>query len=296
MKHISVIGCGTMGNGIAQTFALFEFKVKLYDISLNNLDNAKKTILRNLERMVKKEVISHSELEKTSENISYTNEINSVLNSDLVIEAVTENIKIKESIFKELDNKCPEKTIIASNTSSISITQLANATKRKDKVIGMHFMNPVPIMKLVEVINSKYTSKETTNIILELSKKLNKIPLSVNDYPGFISNRILMPMINEAIEALDQGVANVKNIDGIMKLGMGHPMGPLQLADLIGLDVCKSILEVMLNGLKNEKYRPNKLLIDLVNEGKLGQKSGEGFYDYTNSKKAEFVSKRFNND
>ena len=293
MKHISVIGCGTMGNGIAQTFALFEFKVKLYDISLNNLDNAKKTILRNLERMVKKEVISHSELEKTSENISYTNEINSVLNSDLVIEAVTENIKIKESIFKELDNKCPEKTIIASNTSSISITQLANATKRKDKVIGMHFMNPVPIMKLVEVINSKYTSRETTNIILELSKKLNKIPLSVNDYPGFISNRILMPMINEAIEALDQGVANVKNIDGIMKLGMGHPMGPLQLADLIGLDVCKSILEVMLNGLKNEKYRPNKLLVDLVNEGKLGIKSGEGFYDYTNSRKAEFVSKRF---
>lgn len=293
MKHISVIGCGTMGNGIAQTFALFEFKVKLYDISLNNLDNAKKTILRNLERMVKKEVISHSELEKTSENISYTNEINSVLNSDLVIEAVTENIKIKESIFKELDNKCPEKTIIASNTSSISITQLANATKRKDKVIGMHFMNPVPIMKLVEVINSKYTSKETTKIILELSKKLNKIPLSVNDYPGFISNRILMPMINEAIEALDQGVANVKNIDGIMKLGMGHPMGPLQLADLIGLDVCKSILEVMLNGLKNEKYRPNKLLVDLVSEGKLGIKSGEGFYDYANSKKAEFVSKRF---
>ena len=293
MKHISVIGCGTMGNGIAQTFALFEFKVKLYDISLNNLDNAKKTILRNLERMVKKEVISHSELEKTSENISYTNEINSVLNSDLVIEAVTENIKIKESIFKELDNKCPEKTIIASNTSSISITQLANATKRKDKVIGMHFMNPVPIMKLVEVINSKYTSKETTNIILELSKKLNKIPLSVNDYPGFISNRILMPMINEAIEALDQGVANVKNIDGIMKLGMGHPMGPLQLADLIGLDVCKSILEVMQNGLKKEKYRPNKLLVDLVNKGKLGVKSGEGFYDYTNSKKAEFISKRF---
>ena len=293
MKHISVIGCGTMGNGIAQTFALFEFKVKLYDISLNNLDNAKKTILRNLERMVKKGVISHSELEKTSENISYINEINSVLNSDLVIEAVTENIKIKESIFKELDNKCPEKTIIASNTSSISITQLANATKRKDKVIGMHFMNPVPIMKLVEVINSKHTSLETTNTILDLSKKLNKIPLSVNDYPGFISNRILMPMINEAIEALDQGVANVKNIDGIMKLGMGHPMGPLQLADLIGLDVCKSILEVMLNGLKNEKYRPNKLLVDLVSEGKLGIKSGEGFYDYTNSKKAEFVSKRF---
>ena len=293
MKIISVIGCGTMGNGIAQTFALFDFNVKLYDISLSNLDNAKKTILKNLERMVNKEVINHSDLQKTCNNITYTNDVNSVLNSDLVIEAVTENLEIKKSIFKELDAKCPEKTIIASNTSSISITKLANVTKRKDKVIGMHFMNPVPIMKLVEVINSKHTSLETTNTILDLSKKLNKIPLSVNDYPGFISNRILMPMINEAIEALDQGVANVKNIDGIMKLGMGHPMGPLQLADLIGLDVCKSILEVMQNGLKKEKYRPNKLLVDLVNKGKLGVKSGEGFYDYTNSKKAEFISKRF---
>ena len=293
MKIISVIGCGTMGNGIAQTFALFDFNVKLYDISLSNLDNAKKTILKNLERMVNKEVINRSDLQKTCNNITYTNDVNSVLNSDLVIEAVTENLEIKESIFKELDAKCPEKTIIASNTSSISITKLANVTKRKDKVIGMHFMNPVPIMKLVEVINSKYTSLETTNTILDLSKKLNKIPLGVNDYPGFISNRILMPMINEAIEALDQGVANVKNIDGIMKLGMGHPMGPLQLADLIGLDVCKSILEVMQNGLEKEKYRPNKLLVDLVNKGKLGVKSGEGFYDYTNSKKAEFISKRF---
>ena len=293
MKIISVIGCGTMGNGIAQTFALFDFNVKLYDISLSNLDNAKKTIQKNLERMVNKEVINHSDLQKTCNNIIYTNDVNSVLNSDLVIEAVTENLEIKESIFKELDAKCPEKTIIASNTSSISITKLANVTKRKDKVIGMHFMNPVPIMKLVEVINSKHTSLETTNTILDLSKKLNKIPLSVNDYPGFISNRILMPMINEAIEALDQGVANVKNIDGIMKLGMGHPMGPLQLADLIGLDVCKSILEVMQSGLKKEKYRPNKLLVDLVNKGKLGVKSGEGFYDYTNSKKAEFISKRF---
>ena len=193
----------------------------------------------------------------------------------------------------ELDLKCPNNTILASNTSSISITKLAEKTKRKDKVIGMHFMNPVPIMKLVEIINSKYTSKETTDIITNLSKKLEKIPLTVNDFPGFISNRILMPMINEAIESLDQGVANVKNIDGIMKLGMGHPMGPLQLADLIGLDVCKSILEVMLNGLKNPKYKPNKLLVQLVNEGKLGVKSGEGFYDYSNSKKAEFVSKRF---
>ena len=293
MKIISVIGCGTIGNGIGLTFALFDFNVKLYDISLDNLENAKKTILKNLERMLNKEVINHSDLKKTCNNITYTNDINSVFNSDLVIEAVTENLEIKESIFKELDAKCPEKTIIASNTSSISITKLANVTKRKDKVIGMHFMNPVPIMKLVEVINTKHTSLETTNTILDLSKKLNKIPLSVNDYPGFISNRILMPMINEAIEALDQGVANVKNIDGIMKLGMGHPMGPLQLADLIGLDVCKSILEVMQNGLKKEKYRPNKLLVDLVNKGKLGVKSGEGFYDYTNSKKAEFISKRF---
>ena len=212
---------------------------------------------------------------------------------ELVVEAATENIELKLNIFSKLDTFCNKDTILASNTSSISITQIAKSTKRPDKVIGMHFMNPVPIMKLVEVINSKHTSLETTNTILDLSKKLNKIPLSVNDYPGFISNRILMPMINEAIEALDQGVANVKNIDGIMKLGMGHPMGPLQLADLIGLDVCKSILEVMLDGLKNPKYRPNKLLIELVKNGKLGIKSGEGFYDYSDSKKAEFVSKRF---
>ena len=281
MKIISVIGCGTMGNGIAQTFALFDFNVKLYDISLSNLDNAKKTIQKNLERMVNKEVINHSDLQKTCNNITYTNDVNSVLNSDLVIEAVTENLEIKESIFKELDAKCPEKTIIASNTSSISITKLANVTKRKDKVIGMHFMNPVPIMKLVEVINSKHTSLETTNTILDLSKKLNKIPLSVNDYPGFISNRILMPMINEAIEALDQGVANVKNIDGIMKLGMNHPIGPLALSDLIGNDTVLHIMNVLHEGLKHDKYAPAPLLIDMVEQGKLGRKSGQGFYDYS---------------
>ena len=293
MKNISVIGSGTMGNGIAQTFALFNFNVKLYDINPENLKKGEQTILKNLQRMVNKEKITESEAENTVGNIKYTSDFDSILNADLVIEVVSENFKLKKSIFKELDLKCPKNTIIASNTSSISITKLAEATTRKDKVIGMHFMNPVPIMKLVEVINSKYTSKETTDMIITLSEQLEKIPLVVNDFPGFISNRILMPMINEAIESLDQGVADVKNIDGIMKLGMGHPMGPLQLADLIGLDVCKSILEVMLDGLKNPKYRPNKLLIELVNDGKLGIKSGEGFYDYSDSKKAEFVSKRF---
>ena len=293
MKNISVIGSGTMGNGIAQTFALFNFNVRLYDINSENLKKGEQTILKNLKRMVDKEKITESEAENTVGNIKYTSDFDSILNADLIIEVVSENFKLKKSIFKELDLKCPKNTIIASNTSSISITKLAEATTRKDKVIGMHFMNPVPIMKLVEVINSKYTSKETTDMIITLSEQLEKIPLVVNDFPGFISNRILMPMINEAIESLDQGVADVKNIDGIMKLGMGHPMGPLQLADLIGLDVCKSILEVMLDGLKNPKYRPNKLLIELVNNGKLGIKSGEGFYDYSNSKKAEFVSKRF---
>ena len=293
MKNISVIGSGTMGNGIAQTFALFNFNVKLYDINSENLKKGEQTILKNLQRMVNKEKITESEAENSVGNIEYTSDFNSILNADLVIEVVSENFKLKKSIFKELDLKCPKNTIIASNTSSISITKLAEATTRKHKVIGMHFMNPVPIMKLVEVINSKYTSKETTDMIITLSEQLEKIPLVVNDFPGFISNRILMPMINEAIESLDQGVADVKNIDGIMKLGMGHPMGPLQLADLIGLDVCKSILEVMLDGLKNPKYRPNKLLIELVNNGKLGIKSGEGFYDYSDSKKAEFVSKRF---
>ena len=293
MKNISVIGSGTMGNGIAQTFALFNFNVRLYDINSENLKKGEQTILKNLQRMVNKEKITESEVENTVGNIKYTSDFDSILNADLVIEVVSENFKLKKSIFKELDLKCPKNTIIASNTSSISITKLAEATTRKDKVIGMHFMNPVPIMKLVEVINSKYTSKETTDMIITLSEQLEKIPLVVNDFPGFISNRILMPMINEAIESLDQGVADVKNIDGIMKLGMGHPMGPLQLADMIGLDVCKSILEVMLDGLKNPKYRPNKLLIELVNNGKLGIKSGEGFYDYSDSKKAEFVSKRF---
>ena len=296
MKNISVIGCGTMGNGIAQTFAQFDYNVILYDISQDNLEKAKLTIDRNLDRMVEKEVISKEKKSDTLNKIITTTDFNLIKNSDLVIEAISENIELKKSIFSKLDLECDSNTILASNTSSISITELADSTNRKDKVIGMHFMNPVPIMKLVEIINSKYTSKSTTEKIVNLSNQLNKIPLTVNDFPGFISNRILMPMINEAIEALNDGVSEVKNIDGIMKLGMGHPMGPLQLADLIGLDVCKSILEVMYKGLNKEKYMPNPLLNDMVKKGYLGVKSGEGFYDYSESKKAEMVSKRFRND
>jgi len=290
------MGCGTMGNGIAQTFAQFDYNVILYDISQDNLEKAKLTIDRNLERMVKKEVISKEKKSDTLNKIITTTDFNLIRNSDLVIEAISENIELKKSIFSKLDVECDSNTILASNTSSISITELADSTNRKDKVIGMHFMNPVPIMKLVEIINSKHTSKSTTEKIVNLSNQLNKIPLTVNDFPGFISNRILMPMINEAIEALNDGVSEVKNIDGIMKLGMGHPMGPLQLADLIGLDVCKSILEVMYKGLNKEKYMPNPLLNDMVKKGSLGVKSGEGFYDYSESKKAEMVSKRFRND
>lgn len=296
MKNISVMGCGTMGNGIAQTFAQFDYNVILHDISQDNLEKAKLTIDRNLDRMVKKEVISKEKKSDTLNKIITTTDFNLIRNSDLVIEAISENIELKKSIFSKLDVECDSNTILASNTSSISITELADSTNRKDKVIGMHFMNPVPIMKLVEIINSKYTSKSTTEKIVNLSNQLNKIPLTVNDFPGFISNRILMPMINEAIEALNDGVSEVKNIDGIMKLGMGHPMGPLQLADLIGLDVCKSILEVMYKGLNKEKYMPNPLLNDMVKKGSLGVKSGVGFYDYSESKKAEMVSKRFRND
>tara|TARA_Y100000746_G_scaffold189550_1_gene169103 strand:+ start:367 stop:1257 length:891 start_codon:yes stop_codon:yes gene_type:complete len=296
MKNISVLGCGTMGNGIAQTFAQYSYNVVLYDINKDNLERAKLTINKNLDRMVKKEVISQEKKNNTLNNIISTTDFNLIKKSDLVVEAISENIELKKSIFSKLDQECRNDTIIASNTSSISITELAKSTSRKDKVIGMHFMNPVPIMKLVEIINSKYTSKSTTEKIITLSKNLNKIPLTVNDFPGFISNRILMPMINEAIEALEDGVSEVKNIDGIMKLGMGHPMGPLQLADLIGLDVCKSILEVMYKGLGKEKYIPNSLLIDLVENDCLGVKSGKGFYDYSETKKAEIVSKRFRND
>ena len=282
-----------MGNGIAQTFALYNYNVVLYDIKSENLKEALVTISKNLQRMVDKDIISENEKNKSLNNIKSTTDFNLIKDSDLVVEAIIEDLETKKNIFQKLDSHCKRETILASNTSSISITELAESTTRKEKVIGMHFMNPVPIMKLIEVINSKYTSKNTTKTIVDLSKNLNKIPLTVNDFPGFISNRILLPMINEAIEALDDKVSSVKSIDGIMKLGMGHPMGPLQLADLIGLDVCKSILDVMYNGFNNPKYIPNKLLTQMVSEGELGIKSGLGFYDYSKSKKAETVSKRF---
>lgn len=293
MSIISVIGAGAMGNGIAQTFALHNFRVLLYDINQESLKNARTTIHKNLNRMLAKESITELEIQNTTNNLIYSNKFEEISSSDLVIEAITENYEAKALVFKKLENYCSNDCIFASNTSSISITKISENLSKKHRVIGMHFMNPVPIMKLVEVINGKHTSQEVTKKIINYTKLINKIPLTANDYPGFISNRILLPMINEAIEALESGVSDVKSIDGIMKLGMGHPMGPLQLADLIGLDVCKSILEIMLTGLNNEKYKPSKLLIDLVNKGNLGVKSGEGFYNYSNSKKAEFVSKRF---
>ena len=293
MSIISVIGAGAMGNGIAQTFALHNFRVLLYDINQKRLKNARTTIHKNLNRMLAKKSITELEIQNTTNNLIYSNKFEEISSSDLVVEAITENYEAKALVFKKLENYCSNDCIFASNTSSISITKISENLSKKHRVVGMHFMNPVPIMKLVEVINGKHTSQEVTKKIINYTKLINKIPLTANDYPGFISNRILLPMINEAIEALESGVSDVKSIDGIMKLGMGHPMGPLQLADLIGLDVCKSILEIMLTGLNNEKYKPSKLLIDLVNKGNLGVKSGEGFYNYSNSKKAEFVSKRF---
>ena len=293
MKKISIIGAGTMGNGIAQVFAMNNYKVDLIDLNSDSLSNAMNTISINLDRMIKKDIISNDQKLSVLDNLSTSTNIKDAKSSELVIEAVTENIEIKLKIFQELDQLCPSETILATNTSSISITEIAAATNREDKVIGMHFMNPVPIMKLVEVIRGRKTSDQTTNTIIELSETIKKIAIEVNDYPGFIANRILLPMINEAIEALHTGVAKVQNIDSIMKIGMGHPMGPLQLADFIGLDVCISILEVMHEGLKDIKYAPSELLKIMVNSGKLGVKSGEGFYDYSNSKKAEIVAKQF---
>jgi len=293
MEKISIIGAGTMGNGIAQVFAMNNYKVDLIDLNSDSLSNAINTISINLDRMIKKDVISEDQKLLFLDNLSTSTNIADAKSSKLVIEAVTENIEIKLKIFQELDQLCSSETILATNTSSISITEIAAATNREDKVIGMHFMNPVPIMKLVEVIRGRKTSDQTTNTIIELSEKIKKIAIEVNDYPGFIANRILLPMINEAIEALHTGVAKVQNIDSIMKIGMGHPMGPLQLADFIGLDVCISILEVMHEGLKDIKYAPSELLKNMVNSGKLGVKSGEGFYDYSNSKKAEIVAKQF---
>ena len=294
MKNIAVIGAGTMGNGIAHVFAQNGYKVNLIDISQASLDNGMATIARNLDRMVAKEKISEKDKEEALQNITTYNTLSKgVLNTDLVIEAATENLDLKLKVFKELDEICPAEVVLATNTSSISITQIAAVTKRPEKIIGMHFMNPVPIMKLVEIIRGYSTSDETTQTIMELSKKLGKTPTEVNDYPGFVANRILMPMINEAIETLYTGVAGVEEIDTVMKLGMAHPMGPLQLADFIGLDVCLSILNVMYDGFKNPKYAPCPLLVNMVMAKKLGVKSKEGFYDYSESRKAEIVSAQF---
>ncbi len=294
MKNIAVIGAGTMGNGIAHSFAQNGYSVKLIDISSDALKKGIATINKNLDRLIKKGKISPAEKEKTLIKIStYTNISEAVSNVDLVIEAATENEKVKLDIFKKLDKHCAKNTILASNTSSISITKIASVTNRPDKIIGMHFMNPVPIMKLVEIIRGHSTSDTVCNQIEDLSKKLGKVPVVVNDAPGFVANRILMPMINEAIITLDEGVAGVNEIDTVMKLGMAHLMGPLQLADFIGLDVCLSILNVLHEGLGNQKYAPCPLLTKMVTAGKLGVKSGEGFYDWTNGTKDLKVSQQF---
>jgi len=294
IKKIVVLGAGTMGNGIAHVFAQSGFQVSLVDVSQQALEKGLKTIEANLDRMIQKGSVSEEIKKSTLENLKpFTSYNEAAKEADLIVEAATENTDLKLKIFQDLDLLAKLETILASNTSSISITQIASATRRPDKVIGMHFMNPVPIMKLVEVIRGYSTSDETTQAILELSKELNKVPVEVNDYPGFIANRILIPMINEAIEALHHGVAGIYEIDTVMKLGMAHPMGPLQLADFIGLDVCLAILNVMYDGFKNPKYAPCPLLVNMVRAKKLGVKSGEGFYDYSESKKAEKVAKQF---
>jgi 3-hydroxybutyryl-CoA dehydrogenase len=294
MKNITVIGAGTMGNGIAHTFAQSGFQVSLVDISQESIDRGLSTIGKNLDRMIAKEKITEADKKQTLDNIkSFTSVPDGVKNADLIVEAATENLDLKLKIFKQMDEAAPAACILATNTSSISITQIAAVTSRPDKVIGMHFMNPVPIMKLVEIIRGYSTSDEVTKTIMKLSEQLGKTPTEVNDYPGFVANRILMPMINEAVETLYNGVAGVEEIDTVMKLGMAHPMGPLQLADFIGLDVCLSILHVMHDGFKNPKYAPCPLLVNMVMAGKKGVKSGEGFYDYSESRKAEHVSATF---
>ena len=294
MKNITVIGAGTMGNGIAHAFAQSGYSVNLVDISTDSLDRAIATITKNLDRLLSKEKISELDKNNTLSNISTNTDLtDAVKDADLVIEAATENIDIKLKIFKQLDEICDDNTILGTNTSSISITKIGSVTNRMDKVIGMHFMNPVPIMKLVEVIRGKETSDSTTTTIMELSRKLGKVPVEVNDAPGFVANRILMPMINESILTLEEGVSGVEEIDTVMILGMSHPMGPLHLADFIGLDVCLSILEVMHEGFKNPKYAPSKTLINMVHQGKLGIKSGEGFYDYSDGPKNKKISSQF---
>jgi 3-hydroxybutyryl-CoA dehydrogenase len=294
MKNITVIGAGTMGNGIAHVFAQSGFNVQLFDISEAALDRALLTIGKNMDRQVAKERISESDKNTALERLSIGTDLaKSVSHADLIVEAATENKEIKFNLFKQLDELAPAHCILSSNTSSISITKIAAQTNRPDKVIGMHFMNPVPVMKLVEIIRGYSTSDETMNAVVEMSTSLGKVPVACNDYPGFVANRILMPMINEAIISLHEGVAGVEEIDTIMKLGMAHPMGPLQLADFIGLDVCLSIMNVLYEGLGNTKYAPCPLMVNMVNAGKLGVKSSEGFYDYSNGVKNATVSKQF---
>lgn len=294
MKNISVIGSGTMGNGIAHVFAQNGFNVSLIDINETALEKAVATIGKNLDRMVQKEKISEADKKAALNNITtFTSTEEGIKQADLVVEAATENFNIKKSIFEAMDQHAPENAILATNTSSISITKIAAATKRPGKVIGMHFMNPVPVMKLIEVIRGYATSDQTTSTIMEMSKKLGKVPVEVNDYPGFVANRILMPMINEAIITLHEGVAGVEEIDTVMKLGMAHPMGPLHLADFIGLDVCLSIMNVLYEGFGNPKYAPCPLLVNMVTAGYLGAKTGEGFYKYSPGSKELVVSDMF---
>jgi 3-hydroxybutyryl-CoA dehydrogenase len=294
MKNITVIGSGTMGNGIAHTFAQCGYAVNLIDVSEPALQKAIATITKNLDRQVAKGGITEADKANTLKNITtYTDLKTAAQNADLVVEAASENLEIKLKIFKQLDEVCPAKTILASNTSSISITQIASVTKRADKIIGMHFMNPVPVMKLVEVIRGYNTSDEICSLIMETSRKLNKIPVEVNDFPGFVANKILMPMINEAIITLYEGEAGVEEIDTVMKLGMAHPMGPLQLADFIGLDVCLNIMKVLQSGFGNPKYAPCPLLVNMVTAGHLGVKSGKGFYDYSAGGKELIIAERF---
>ena len=294
MKNVTVIGAGTMGNGIAHVFAMKNYNVILVDISKSSLEKALATITKNLGRMIAKEKLTEEGKNTTLANIkTSTNLADGVANADLVIEAATENIDLKLKIFKEIDANAPEEAILASNTSSISITKIAAVTKRPEKVIGMHFMNPVPVMKLVEVIRGYATSDEVTEQIMKMSADLGKVPVEANDYPGFVANRILIPMINEAIYALHEGVAGVEGIDTVMKLGMAHPMGPLQLADFIGLDVVLAICNVLYDGFGNPKYAPCPLLVNMVTAGKLGRKSGEGFYSYSHGTKDWIVADNF---
>lgn len=294
LKNITVIGAGTMGNGIAHVFAQSGFTVTLVDVNVMQLEKAMQTIEKNLDRQVTKGTLSTEQKKQALANLSTQSDLaRGVAHADLVVEAATENADLKLRIFAQLDEAAPAHTILATNTSSISITKIAAATQRPEKVIGMHFMNPVPVMKLVEIINGYATQKEVSDTIVQLSKELGKVPCVVNDYPGFIANRILMPMINEAIYSLYESVAGVEAIDTVMKLGMAHPMGPLQLADFIGLDVCLSILNVLHQGFGNPKYAPCPLLVNMVTAGKLGVKSGEGFYSYTAGSKELVVSKAF---